>query len=458
MKKLLSLQYLFLIYGLWILPSAAEQPNIILIFADDLGYGDVSCYGSRSVKTPELDKLAKGGFRSTDCLVGASVCGPSRAALMTGRYPMRCGHPISRHYTEKYRQYGLHPEEVTMSEQLKEAGYETFMVGKWHLGWEVEGSHPLECGFDHYYGTHGNYNPDHPVYRDREAEKEGVPFDQLTQLYTNEAVRFIGEEREVPFFLYFSHHIAHTPIEGNKAFKGKTKLGKYADFVYELDDSVGRVLKAVEEKGILDNTLIVFLSDNGPAKSGSEKPLRGGKYVTMEGGMRVPAIFSWPGKIPGGQVSDAMITSLDLLPLFSHIAGAELPKDRTLDGKNIYSILTGKEEKSPHSYFHYYNGLNLQAVRNERWKLHFPRTVEDQPYWAKKGGGNKKKIFITLKEPMLYDLQSDVGEKRNLLKDYPEIATELMKEAERIRKEIGDVHIIGTDQRPHGLTKPNDKG
>jgi arylsulfatase A-like enzyme len=173
----------------------------------------------------------------------------------------------------------------------------------------------------------------------------------------------------------------------------------------------------------------------------------------MEGGHRVPGIFCWPGHIPAGQVSDAMITSMDLLPLFSDLAGVELPKDRTLDGKNIFELLTGKTDQSPHEYFYYYNGLNLQAVRNEKWKLHFPRTVADQPYWAKKAGGNKKKLHTTLKQPLLFDLDSDVAEKRNVISQHPEVTAELNKVAERVRNEIGDVDVTGSDQRPHGLLR-----
>ena len=437
--------------------QASEKPNIILIFADDVGYGDLGCYGS-ALKTKAIDALADGGFRATDCLVGSSVCGPSRAALMTGRYPMRCGHPISRHYTKKYAHYGLAAEEVTVAEQLKKAGYDNFLLGKWHLGFEVEGSHPLDSGFDHYFGTCGNFNPEHPVYRNRAVELEGVPMEQLTKLYTKEAVKFIKEERETPFFLFFSHHIAHSPILPNKRFKGASKQGRYGDFMLELDESVAQVVKAVEEQGLKENTLIVFLSDNGPAKDGSAKPLSGGKYVTMEGGLRVPAVFYWPGHIPAGEVSDALITSMDLLPLFSALAGVALPEGVKMDGQNILSLLEGKTQQSPHQYFYYYNGLNLQAIRDERWKLHLPRTVAEQPYWAKRAGGNPKKLYVTLKHPMLFDLDADVSEKENVFVEHPEVVERLQQEANRIRKELGDVKVIGTDQRPHGLTNPNEKG
>lgn len=440
---------------------AAEKPNIILIFADDLGYSDVSCYGSKTAKTPAIDALAATGFRSTDCLVGASVCGPSRAALMTGRYPMRCGHPISRHPTVKYKNYGIAPEEITIPEQLKKAGYYTKMVGKWHLGFHVKGSHPLEAGFDDYFGLHGNYiknrNDEDTLYHNHVVHKKNVKFTDVTQIYTKNVVNFIAQKHEKPFFIYFAHHIPHTPIEPNQAFKGKSgikgKKSKYADFVYELDDSVKHVTQAVEKAGLTDNTLIVFLSDNGPSpRHGVATPLSGSKYVTLEGGLRVPGIFSWPGKIPAGQVSDTMISSMDLLPLFSSLASVDLPQKVTLDGKNIWNILTGETKQSPHKYYHYYNGVNLQAVRNEQYKLHLPRTPKDQPYWAKKG-----RPFTTLQNPVLFNLHNDIGETKDIYQANPEIVSELQAEAERIRKEIGDINTQGKAQRPHNLPDPQSK-
>ncbi|TWT84720.1 Arylsulfatase precursor [Planctomycetes bacterium CA13] len=446
--------------------TPAQAPNIILIFVDDVGYGDLGCYGAKR-STPEIDRLASEGFRSTDCLVAANVCGPSRAALMTGRYPMRCGHPISRHDTPKYAKYGIAPDELTIAELLKTAGYHNKMVGKWHLGFHVDGSHPLDAGFDEYLGLHANYSskPEHrdadTLYRNRKVQETDIEFEKVTKLYTDEVVAFIGEKREEPFFIYFSHHIAHSPILPSDAFNGtsgiKGRAGAYADFLLELDHSVGRVRAAVEEAGIGDHTLIVFLSDNGPAVNGSAKPLSGGKYVTMEGGHRVPGIFHWAGRIPAGLVSDAMITSMDLLPLFCHVAGVQLPRDRKIDGKNIFHLLTGETSPSPHQTFHYYNGLNLQAVRKGKWKLHLPRTIADQPYWAKRAGGNRMKIHLSLKQPMLFNLDTDVGEKTNVYSQHPELVAELMKEAKRIRAEVGDVEVMGSDQRPHGLLNPSEK-
>ena len=465
MKQTLLSIVALLCFVLISVSSSAQKPNIILIFADDLGYGDVGCYGSK-LKTPEIDRLAERGLRSTDCLVAANVCGPSRAALMTGRYPMRCGHPISRHPLPKYAKYGIAPDELTMAELLKSAGYYTKMVGKWHLGFHVDGSHPLDAGFDEYLGLYSNYSTqkervdERTIYRNREVQEQNVAFEKVTTLYTDEIVNFIKQEHTEPFFVYFSHHIVHDPILPSNAFKGtsgKAGGGVFGDFVKELDHSVGRVLDALEDAGLSDNTLIVFMSDNGPARHGSAKPLSGGKYVTMEGGHRVPGIFHWPGRIPAGQVLDAMVSSLDLLPLFCHVAGAEIPSDRVIDGANIIDLLTGKTTQSPHEYFYYYNGVNLQGVRTEQWKMHLPRTVADQPYWAKRGSAPRKP-YTTLKQPILFDLDVDLGETKNVISQHPEVAASLAKEAERIRAELGDVDVSGTDQGPHGLSDPQDKG
>ena len=465
-RIIFSLCFLTVLAGITKVDADApvRKPNIILIFVDDVGFGDLGCYGSK-LKTPQIDQLAREGFRSTDCLVAANVCGPSRAALMTGRYPMRCGHPISRHDTPKYKEYGIAPDELTIAELLKTAGYFNKMVGKWHLGFHVEGSHPLDAGFDEYLGLPANFSSKvegaADLYRNRERLEANVDFRKVTKLYTDEVVEFIKGERDRPFFLYFSHHIAHAPILPSKPFQGSSgedRASAYGDFLLELDHSVGRVRQAVEEAGLRDDTLIVFLSDNGPARMGSAKPLSGGKYVTMEGGHRVPGIFHWPDHYPAGQVSNAMITSMDLLPLFCHVAGVDLPSDRKFDGENISDLLQGKTRQSPHENFYYYNGLNLQAVRNETWKLHLPRILDDQPYWARKAGGNSKKLHLSLQEPMLFNLKNDVGEQQNVASQYPDIVSKLKAETERTRAELGDVHMTGSDQRPHGLVNPNEKG
>ncbi len=441
--------------------SSARPPNFIVIFADDLGYGDLSCYRPDAAKTPRLDGLAAAGFRSTDFFVPANVCSPSRAALLTGRYPMRCGMPVARNVNfEKYKDYGFTPDELTIPELLKPAGYRSLMVGKWHLGMEVEGSHPIDAGFDEHLGIPSNFaksrGPNHnTLYRGKKVEAKNMRFEELTERYTDEAVAFIKRQRDTPFFLYFSHHIPHTPILPREAFLGASGKGKYGDVVQELDHSVGRILQTLRETGLEDDTLVVFTSDNGPTRQGSTAGLNGGKYGTMEGGHRVPGIFRWPGRIPPGQVSDLTLTSMDLLPLFCRLAGVKLPDDRKLDGHDVLPILQGKQSATPHRFLYYYNGVNLQAVREGDWKLHLPRTVKDQPFWNKRRG--RGRTFVTLDRPALFNLKQDPGETRDLAARHPEVVARLQKRAQAIRTELGDVNLHGADQRKIRLVDPQER-
>ncbi len=443
--------------------NAAERPpNFIVIFADDLGYGDISCYNPKGVKTPHIDALAAEGFRSTDFFVPANVCSPSRAALLTGRYPMRCGMPVAR--TEapgsKYKDYGFAPDEITIPELLGTAGYRSLMVGKWHLGLEVEGSHPIDAGFDEHLGIPSNYSkPRGPnyntLYRGKQVEKKNAACEELTQRYTDEVVEFIERQKDDPFFIYVSHHIVHSPLLPSKDFVGTSRKGKYGDFIKELDHSTGRIMKAVRDAGLDADTLVVFTSDNGPTRVGSTGGLNGGKYCTMEGGHRVPGIFRWPGKIPPNQVSDVTLTSMDLLPLFCELAGVEPPSDRKIDGKQILPILMGNETETPHKVLYYYNGTNLQAVREGDWKLHLPRTTKDQPFWSKKP--DKTKGFVTLREPRLFNLKDDLGEKHNVADENPMVMQRLQSRAKEAVAELGDVRVTGSDQRKINLVDPQER-
>lgn len=440
---------------------ATTKPNFVVIFADDLGYGDISCYNPKATQTPVLDRMAKEGFRSTDFFVPANVCSPSRAALLTGRYPMRCGMPVARHESEpKYKDYGFASDEITIPELLKPAGYRSLMVGKWHLGMEVEGSHPIDAGFDEHLGIPSNYGrnrgPDYnTLFRGKKVEQRDVPCESLTKLYTDEAVSFIERQKDQPFFIYVSHHIVHTPLLPRKDFIGTSKKGKYGDFIKELDHSTGRIMKAISDAGLDENTLVVFTSDNGPNKLGSTGGLNGGKYCTMEGGHRVPGIFRWPGKIAPGQVSDLTLTSMDLLPMFCHLAGVDPPADRKIDGRDTLAILQGKVTTTPHKLLYYYNGTNLQAVRDGAWKLHLPRTTKDQPFWCKKPIAGR--VFVTLDQPALFNLKDDLGEKMNLAQQKPEIVARLQKHADAIRAELGDVRANGSDQRAINLVDPQER-
>ncbi len=435
---------------------APAKPNIIVILADDLGYGDLGSYGA-SHKTPALDRLASEGFRATNLILPANVCSPSRAALLTGRYPMRNGHPFV--FNEGIR-CALDPAELTMAELLKTAGYRSLAVGKWHLGIEFEGAHPLDAGFDEFLGLKANYpqaggagaeggakGNTSTLYRGKAVEAGRTEMEELTARYTDEVVRFITRQQDGPFFVYMAHHIPHTPVKPSKAFAGTSGAGVYGDFVAELDHSLGRVMKALKDSGREQNTLVVFLSDNGATGRGSSGPLLGGKYVTTEGGHRVPGIFRWPGRIPAQQVGGTLISSMDLLPLFCDVAGVPLPKDRKIDGKNILDVLKGRSQKTPHDFLYYYNGTNLQAVRQGKWKLHLPRTLKDQPFWAQ-AGGPPAKPMLALKEPVLFDLDADIGEKTDVAAKNSDVVALLLKEAARIRGELGDVRTVGSDQRP----------
>ncbi|MFC1762457.1 sulfatase [Planctomycetota bacterium] len=415
--------------------TAPSRPNIIVLFADDLGYGDLACYGGKKVTTPKIDKFASEGMRFTDFLIPANVCGPSRASLLTGRYPMRNGNPVFQ---------GLDPNEITIPELLKTAGYKTSLIGKWHLGAHLEGSHPLESGFDE-----ALYMERKTLTRGRTVLADPVDFSKLTQMYTKEAIEFIEREKDGPFFLYLAHHIPHLPLAPHATFKGKSKMGVYADCVLELDDSTGRIMQALKDNGIDENTLVIFTSDNGAAARGSCAPLSRGKYITMEGGHRVPSMFRWPGHIPAGTESETMVGIMDLLPLFCDLAGVELPSDRVVDGKNIANILSGKNTESPHEYFYYYNGRNLQCIRKGKWKLHLPREREDMPPW-----GGRLMAKQVLKSPKLINLETDIGEKKNVAAQHPEVVEALLKKAEEVRAELGDVDVKGTDMNPQSLLPP----
>ncbi len=468
MKKQMRIDFclLFIAIFLFCFTSESEakskKPNLIFIIADDLGYGDLSCYGAQDVNTIHIDKLANEGLRFTDFQVTSSVCSPSRASILTGRYPMRNGVPVPPTHLEKHKNYGLAANEITLADVLLEENYATMCIGKWHLGF-IEGSRPLDHGFEHFYGHQVDRTSGAQkllnIYDDDGIVKTKVLHESLTETYTQKAIQFIEENKKNHFFLYLAYTAVHSPIVPSEAFRGTSRGSLYGDFVQELDHYVGQLMQAINENGLDRNTIVVFLSDNGPAIchfGGSAGVLNGGKYSTMEGGFRVPAIIRWKGEYSKG-TCNTLLSSMDLFPTIAALAGAKLPEDRTFDGKDINSILKSGEGQSPHQYLYYYNGANLQAVRKGKWKLHLPRTADDQPWWSKNlvgqpfKGSNLKNIpcngLVALEIPLLFNLDTDMGELTDISKKHPDIVKELLNEADRVRSELGDVHVIGSDQR-----------
>lgn len=401
-----------------------EKPNILIFFTDDQGYADVSSFGAKGFETPNLDGLAKEGIKFTNFYVPATVCTPSRAALLTGKYPKRVG--LHNGVISPYSTSGLEPEEFTMAEMLKEQGYSTSIIGKWHLGHENKFM-PNNQGFDSFYGVpysndmdnhyyqHNKFqSPPLPFYRDENKIAEGLDQAQLTKMFTEEAVSQINKQSDHPFFLYVAHCMPHVPLHASKNFIGKSDLGLYGDVIMELDWSIGEILKALKSTGKYENTIIVFTSDNGPHK-GSAYPLRGRKAETWEGGQRVPGIISWPLKIPKNKISDAVISTLDLFPTLATISNNSLSEESKLDGLDIsnhlLNPLVNTIEERPFYYFAR-NG-DLEAVRLGKWKLHISKSIG----WNSKVDGD---FPISL-----FNLNDDVREKINLANEFPKIVLKL---------------------------------
>lgn len=451
--------------------ASAAQPNIVLIFTDDQGYNDLGCFGSTKIKTPNLDRMASEGLRLTS-FYAQPVCGVSRAALMTGSYPIRVAEPgnVKQLHTVP------HPEEVTMAEVLKSAGYATGIIGKWHLGNEGEGpggfdpaTMPNAQGFDYFYGT-PRFNGftvfvddtpmRSPIMRNQEIVIEAVEsWDHITADYTKEAIQYIDQHQGEPFFLYLAHNLPHIPVGASENFKGKSEYGPYGDTIEEIDWSTGQILDHLKKLGLDDNTLVVFTSDNGPwvettagmkpdrkpfiprDHSGSADPFRGWKMSAWEGGSRVPFIARWPGKIPAGGVSDEILSTMDFLPTFASLAGADLPEDRTLDGHDTTSFLLGKSDTSPRDDYLYYAGCLLTGIRVDQWKLVLPRP-NNPP-----GTGWWGRMIEAVEETQLFDLNADPGETTNVAKQNPEVVATLMKRIEKARTELGDMDIVGSGAR-----------
>ncbi|MDA1314880.1 MAG: sulfatase [Acidobacteria bacterium] len=438
--------------------AQGPAPNVVIVFADDQGYGDVGVYGAKEFRTPNLDRMASEGVRFTSFYVAAPVCTPSRAALLTGSHPVRVG--LGNRVLFPYSTTGLHPNEVTVAEILRSRGYATGIVGKWHLGHHTKFL-PTRQGFDTYFGIPysndmGNHRyarenfvaPPLPILRDEEIIEQQPDQTQLTRRYTEEAIRFIRDNKDRPFFLYLPHSMPHWPLAASERFAGHSKLGIYGDAIEELDWSVGEILKTLGELGIDRRTLVIFTSDNGATlapwqrrgyRPGSNGPLRAGKNTTWEGGMRVPAIMRWPGRIPAGLVQDELATAMDILPTIAKLTGAEAPRGRILDGKNIWPLMSGEAgARTPHEAFHYYRDERLQAVRSGPWKLHVYR-----PEWGDGAGDH---------QALLFNLDEDIGENVDVAGANADVVTRLLALAEKAREDLGDAATgrQGRNVRPVG--------
>ena len=439
--------------------ATARGPNFIVIFCDNLGYGDVGCFGSKRNRTPHLDRMAAEGMRLTSFYATSGVCTPSRASLMTGCYPRRVNMHVSANggvVLFPADRKGLNPKEITLAEVLKGRGYATACIGKWHLGDQLPFL-PTRQGFDAYFGIpysddmvarKGTGRPPLPLMRNETVIEAPPDRNTLTQRYTREAIRFITTQRNRPFFLYLPHAMPGSTKTSfaSKAFRGKSGNGMYGDAVQEIDASAGEILAALKKLGLDDNTLVVWTSDNGSVnrRHGSNAPLGGWGYTTMEGAMRVPCIIRWPGKIPAGRTCDEVSSTMDLLPTFAQLAGAETPGDRIIDGKDIWPLLSGgKDAASPHEAFFYYYLAQLQAVRAGKWKLHLPLKAK----WTNFRGASRPS------RAELYDLETDVGETTNVANRHPEVVERLGELARRAREDLGDVGREGKGQRPAGMVK-----
>lgn len=441
---------LLLLFAFLLTPAFARKPNIILISMDDMGYGDIGCYGSAKNRTPIIDHLAKNGMRFTDFYVTSGVCTPSRASLLTGCYPRRLNMHIDQN--NKWVLFpnarkGLNPDETTIAEILKEQGYATTCIGKWHLG-DQPGFLPTKHGFDSYFGIPysndmGRKNIPLPLLRNDKVIEAPVAQSPITLRYTEEAISFIRTNREKPFFLYLPHTSVHLPLFPGEKFKGKSSNGKYGDWIEEVDACTGLILAILRQEKLVEDTLIIFTSDNGSnaRNGGSNAPLKGTKGTTHEGGMRVPCVMHWPGKIPAGSTCSEVASTLDLLPTLASLAGTTPSADRKIDGHNISDLLFAKPgSKSPCKAFFYYHTTQLQAVRSGKWKLVLPQKERFD------GWSGKKKDTPT----QLYDLSVDPGEKNNLAEKHQEIVTRLTGLAEAAREDLGDGDQKGTGQRPAG--------
>jgi arylsulfatase A-like enzyme len=467
MKKLFILipTVIILLFASCTTEPKQKATNFIIIFIDDMGYGDVACYGATGWETPNLDKLASEGMRFTNFYAAQPVCSASRAGLLTGCYPNRIG--ISK-ALKPQDSVGINPDEKTISEILKEHGYTNGIFGKWHLGHHKKFL-PLQNGFDEYVGLpysndmwpvdvegnhlpegkgRGNY-PELPLMNGNEPMEYITTLqdqDRLTTIYTENAIDFINRNASKPFFLYVPHSMGHIPLGVSDKFRGKSKQGFYGDVMMEIDWSVGEIMKTLDQNGIAENTVVIFTTDNGPSlkfgnHAGSAGGLREGKTTSWEGGQRVPFIIRWPGKTPEGTICNKLACAIDILPSITEIAGGKLPENK-IDGISVTELWKGNKEADPRQEILFYYGKNnLNAVRKGNWKLVLPHSYQSYNTTPGKDGYGGKRIKTDVLSPELYDMTRDPGEHYNVIDSNPEIVEDLMKVAEAARAELGDLNI-----------------
>jgi len=434
--------------------DAATRPNFVLIFIDDMGYGDIGPFGSSVNDTPHLDQLSSEGMKLTS-FYAAPVCSASRAQLLTGSYAPRVSVPGVFFPAGRL---GLNPNEETVADYLQKLGYATTCIGKWHLGDQREFL-PTRQGFDHYFGI--PYSNDMqrvsvetglrvvPLLRDEKVEAllEDEGQRRVTRDYTNEAVKFITQNHEKPFFLYMPHTAMHVPLFPHDSFKGKSRNGVYGDWVQEVDWSVGQIMAALKKNGLDENTLVIFTSDNGPWASKGDKggvsgPLRGSKGGTLEGGVREPTIVRWTGQIKAGSTCDAVTGTTDVLPTFVALAGGKVNANIKIDGKDITQVLLGETTKSPHEAWHYFKGNRLEAIRSGPWKLALTPQILGM-------GIREKPQDLLVKGVRLYNLDKDIGETTDVAQEHPDVVARLQRMADEMRSDIG---VVGAKSgvRPPG--------
>ncbi len=415
-----NLYFLLFLAALSCTSEKQRPPNIIHIFADDLGYGDLSCFGAKDIHTPNIDRIANEGIKFTEFYSAANVCSPSRAGLLTGRLPQRMG-INGVFFPESFS--GLPTHEITIAEKLKEANYSTGIVGKWHLGHQYKYL-PLQRGFDSYFGIPYSNDMESVVYMDgNEVVEFEVDQHYTTKTYTEKAVDFIDLHKDKPFFLYLAHNMPHVPIYASENFEGTSKRGLYGDVIQEIDWSVGKVLDKLENEGLLENTLIVFSSDNGPwlvmeDHGGSAGNLREGKQFSFEGGMRVPTVAMWKGQINAGSVYENLASQMDWFPTILTLAGLEKDNSVPLDGRDLTDVLLNDGKREDDSYL-YFDGSQLQCFRKGDWKVKLPYEGFEGAPWKK---------AVAEHDTLLFNLKSDPGETNNLFKEKHNLGIELIQE------------------------------